>query len=112
MITGSLAALITPFRDGQVDRDALEAKLPQPLVVNAHNLERNRQGIFVCLVKDESCETCFVRVRPQVVQEIKRGVKLHVCGSCKRYLYHERLLGEPIEASDGDTASAEAQPAV
>lgn len=90
----------------EAQRAELEAKLPATLVVSAQKLEGNRQGVFISLVENESCQSCFVRVRPQVVQEIKKGKKLHSCGNCKRFLYHPRLLAEPA----GDTTASEAQP--
>ena len=43
----------------------------------------------------ESCSACHVRLRPQVYQEIRQAAKIHMCGSCRRYLFHESLLTAP-----------------
>ena len=40
-------------------------------------------------VERESCSACHVRLRPQVYQEIRQASKIHMCGSCRRYLYAE-----------------------
>lgn len=92
----------------EAERVELESHLPASVVVSAQKLEANRQGVFISLVEGESCQSCFVRVRPQVVQEIKRGKKLHSCGNCKRFLYHPRLLAEDTTPANANASSAEA----
>lgn len=83
--TGRIAA-------AEGERAALEAELPRALVENVHRVEESRQGLFLARADKEMCQVCFVRIRPQVYQEIKQAAKLHVCGHCRRYLYHEGAM--------------------
>ena len=71
------------------ERAQIESSLPPALVANVRRVEEGRKGIFLVKVERESCSACHVRLRPQVYQEIRRASKIHVCGSCRRYLYAE-----------------------
>ena len=69
-----------------------------------HRLEPRRQGIFLALADHGTCQSCYVRVRPQVFQEIRTASVVHNCDSCKRFLYHASLASEPagdVEAANG-----------
>lgn len=97
-------------------RATVEAELPAQLVAAVRRLESGRQGVFIAKAVDGVCQSCFVRVRPQVFQEIKLASELHSCSNCKRLLYFEPTLrpgpadggnarkgGDPVEAVDGTT---------
>ena len=71
------------------ERAQIESTLPAALVANVIRVEEGRKGIFLVRVERESCSACHVRLRPQVYQEIRQASKIHVCGSCRRYLYAE-----------------------
>ena len=76
----------------EADRAACEAQLPRELVDGVRRIEDARQGVFLARAEDQICQLCFVRVRPQVYQEIKLAAKIHSCGNCKRILYYEPAL--------------------
>ena len=48
---------------------------------------KNRDGIALVPVKNESCGGCHMELPPQVVNEIQLQDKLIVCESCARILY-------------------------
>jgi predicted nucleic acid-binding Zn-ribbon protein len=89
----------------RIERDAaeraeIESTLPAPLVANVKRVEEGRKGIFLVRVERESCSACHVRLRPQVYQEIRQASKIHVCGSCRRYLYAEgAFTPSPVSTS-------------
>jgi predicted nucleic acid-binding Zn-ribbon protein len=94
------------------EREQLEGELPENLVGTLRRVEHQRHGLFLVEVVDGTCQACFVRVRPQVYQEIKSGSKLHSCGSCRRFLYHapsvRPALEEPAAPSDLSASGVEA----
>lgn len=47
-----------------------------------------RNGTALARARDERCQECNVRIRPQVFQEIKRNDRIIQCDSCKRILYY------------------------
>lgn len=69
------------------ERRAIEAELPRDLVQTVGRVEDSRQGVFLAEAADGVCRSCFVRVRPQVFQEIRTAIKLHACSNCRRLLY-------------------------
>ena len=95
------------------ERAGIESALPADLVDSVRRVEEARQGIFLAKADKESCTACFVRVRPQVFQEIRQAVRIHSCASCRRFLYFEATLrptasaqvmgskAPAVEASDG-----------
>jgi hypothetical protein len=69
-------------------RDEVFTTLPANMA-NIYNrlVQRSRDGIAVAEVKNESCSACFMKLRPQVVMELKRGDQIITCESCTRILY-------------------------
>lgn len=49
--------------------------------------QRSRDGIAVAEVKNGSCSACFMKLRPQVLVEIKMSDQIITCESCTRILY-------------------------
>jgi predicted nucleic acid-binding Zn-ribbon protein len=72
-----------------VQRRELEEGLSTSLLASVRRLEARRRGVFLSRAKDATCQSCYVRVRPQVFQEIKLATAVHSCGNCRRYLYFE-----------------------
>ena len=56
-----------------------------------------RNGVAMARAREERCQGCNVRLRPQVFQEIKKNARLIQCDSCKRILYY---LEEAPASSD------------
>ena len=88
-VEAASAAAQTGIERAAAERAEIEGTLPAALVANVKRVEEGRRGIFLVKVERESCSACHVRLRPQVYQEIRRASKIHVCGSCRRYLYAE-----------------------
>jgi predicted nucleic acid-binding Zn-ribbon protein len=76
-------------------RAEIESTLPAALVENVKRVEEGRKGLFLVKAERESCTACHVRLRPQVYQEIRQASKIHMCGSCRRYLYVESAFAPP-----------------
>ncbi len=87
------------------EREQLEGELPPALASAIHRVEDQRHGLFLVEVVDGTCQACYVRVRPQVYQEIKTASKIHSCGSCRRFLYHAPSIRL---AMDGPAAPGDA----
>lgn len=85
------------------ERERVEAELPPRMVKVVRQLELTRQGIFLSKADNGVCQCCFVRVRPQVFQEIKQASVVHTCSSCRRYLYHEPSLRPPARPQERES---------
>jgi predicted nucleic acid-binding Zn-ribbon protein len=90
------------------DRGRIQADLPTPLIAAVRRLENSRAGIFLSRAEDGTCLSCYVRVRPQVFQEIKQATAVHACGNCRRLLYHESSMKQTAAEPSGSTDGVEA----
>jgi predicted nucleic acid-binding Zn-ribbon protein len=68
-------------------RRALEASMPPEHVRLFADTAAKRRGIAVSAVHDGHCRACQVRLRPQLIMEIRRGDSVVQCESCARILY-------------------------
>jgi hypothetical protein len=50
--------------------------------------QRSRDGIAVAEVVNGSCSACFMKLRPQMQLEVKKGDQIITCESCSRILYN------------------------
>lgn len=69
--------------------DAIEATLPPRLREEFQKIYRQRQGVAVSRVVNDSCSSCRTRIRPALFQQLKRG-ELGRCEGCHRILYMEK----------------------
>ena len=92
-------------------RRELETGLSSALRASVQRLEQRRQGVFLSRAEQGTCQSCFVRVRPQVFQEIKTSAAVHACSNCRRYLFFEpgikaAMTSDPV----GEQTPAESAP--
>ena len=94
------------------DRREVDASLPVGLLTQIRRLEQTRQGIFLSKADNGTCQSCFVRVRPQVFQEIRMATAVHTCSNCRRFLYFEPALRKAAEPSAAEGVETINGPAV
>ncbi|ANM30821.1 hypothetical protein ABI59_16420 [Acidobacteria bacterium Mor1] len=92
--------------DAAEERSGLEDDLPSLMKAAIAKLEQSRQGIFLAKAEDGTCQVCYVRVRPQAYQEVKLAQSIHYCGSCKRILYHQRIVDDMAGVGHGKGGTA------
>jgi hypothetical protein len=64
------------------------------------SISRKRGGIALSKVVDEFCSMCQLRIRPQMLNEIRDRSKIHLCESCGRILYFESSSEESTEEAE------------
>ena len=102
-VQGASAAANKRIEDLVAERSKIETVLPLIIKQAVRRLEAGRAGQFLARADEGCCQSCFVRVRPQVFQEIKSAVKIHYCGNCKRLLFHEPSLMPVSEKESAGT---------
>lgn len=71
-------------------RNSLTAELPPGIVKKYENIRLKRGGLGMALVKNETCQGCYIHIPPQVYIQLRRGVEeLLTCPHCHRILYVE-----------------------
>ncbi len=89
-----------------LDRSALVPLIPADQLRVYETIALKKNGVPLSAIKGEFCSACHMRVRPQMLNEVRDRTTLHLCENCGRILY---LPAKP-ETSGAETAEA-AEPA-
>ena len=81
------------------ERKEIEGSLSSELISRYERVRKHRGGIGVGPARNEVCEICQVRIRPQVFQEIRRNDQIIACDACQRILYNPENLDHPFEVA-------------
>jgi hypothetical protein len=81
------------------ERKEIEAAVSSDLISRYERIRKLRGGIGVAAARNEVCEICQVRIRPQVFQEIRRNDQIIACDACQRILYDPENLDHPFEVA-------------
>jgi predicted nucleic acid-binding Zn-ribbon protein len=71
------------------ERDGIAATLGEELLSLFRRVAQHRNGVAVAEARDESCQVCHMRLRPQMFVDVKRNDAIIQCPSCSRILYFE-----------------------
>jgi predicted nucleic acid-binding Zn-ribbon protein len=71
----------------QTERKTLVAQMTPAFASNYERIRKSRAGIAISEAVDGRCSQCHITLRPQFLQELKRGEKMMTCESCARILY-------------------------
>jgi len=85
----SLGDLRTEVDQLKKRAEEIETRLPERLRRDFQQIFKQRQGIAVARIINDSCSACRTRIRPALFQQLKRG-ELVYCEGCRRILYLER----------------------
>jgi predicted nucleic acid-binding Zn-ribbon protein len=82
------------------ERKEIEAGVSSPdLISRYERVKKHRGGIGVSAARNEICEICQVRIRPQVYQEIRKNDQIIACDACQRILYNPENMDHPFEVA-------------
>jgi len=81
------------------ERKEIETSISSDLLPRYERVRKARGGIAVAAARNEVCEICQVRIRPQVFQEIRRNDQIIACDACQRILYDPENLDHPCEVA-------------
>jgi hypothetical protein len=69
------------------ERTGIVAAMTPRVASEYERIRKGRAGVAIAEVVQGRCSKCNMQVRPQFLQELKRGDSVMVCESCKRMLY-------------------------
>ena len=69
------------------ERATLVAELKPSVLALFESVASHRKGLAVSAVRNGRCDACQVRLRPQLLNEVRRNDALIRCESCQRILY-------------------------
>jgi len=68
-------------------RGKLAESIPQRMMRDFERIANRRNGVGLSLCVSAICRTCNVRVRQNIVDELRKFRKIIHCESCKRILF-------------------------
>ena len=69
------------------EKEELMAKIPGDQTRLYSKIFKSKNGIVLSPITGEFCSLCHMRVRPQVLNELKGNEKIILCENCGRILY-------------------------
>lgn len=80
----------------RVERRDAAAKLPRAIHNNYDRIRKKWHGVVIAEAVDGLCSACQLVIRPQHMQDLKRGDQLMTCESCGRFLFYN----PPVQIED------------
>jgi predicted nucleic acid-binding Zn-ribbon protein len=81
------------------ERKDIQGAVSSDLISQYERVRKHRGGIGVAPARNEVCEICQVRIRPQVFQEIRKNDQIIACDACQRILYDPENMDHPFEVA-------------
>ena len=72
----------------QKERGQLEGEMPEELTQQYQKIASVRNGVALAEARDQSCQGCHVKLRPQLFTEIRTSQRIITCENCSRFLYY------------------------
>lgn len=69
------------------EKEALLPLIPAEQIRLYLTISAKKNGVAMSLVRGDFCAMCHMRIRPQMLNEIRDRTKLHLCENCGRILY-------------------------
>jgi hypothetical protein len=88
-MAGQEKALQERLVDLKKQREESVAQLPPELGELYSRIALKKQGLALAVVSGEVCAACQMKLRPQLINEIRLGEQIIVCENCSRILYFE-----------------------
>lgn len=70
------------------ERARIESIIPVEFLARYQRIAAVRDGLAVAKVVNHSCEACHVRLRPQLLAELRTNRQIILCENCNRILYY------------------------
>ena len=70
-----------------MERKKILSEMDPKIASEYERIRKGRAGVAIAEVLKGRCSKCNILLRPQFLQELKRGDTVMVCESCRRMLY-------------------------
>ncbi|HTS76885.1 MAG TPA: C4-type zinc ribbon domain-containing protein [Bryobacteraceae bacterium] len=80
----------------RVERHDAAARLPQTIHATYDRIRKKWHGVVIAEAVEGLCSACQLVIRPQHMQDLKRGDQLMTCESCGRFLFYN----PPVQIED------------
>ena len=88
-MAGQEKALQGRLEELNKQREESVAQLPPELAELYNRIALKKEGLALAIVSGEVCAACQMKLRPQLINEIRLGEQIIVCENCSRILYFD-----------------------
>jgi predicted nucleic acid-binding Zn-ribbon protein len=71
------------------NRNSITPGIEKQVISRYEKILKNKDGLAIAHIKDNSCNGCHMNLPPQVISDVKLREDIIVCGNCLRILYIE-----------------------
>jgi predicted nucleic acid-binding Zn-ribbon protein len=86
-----------------VERKSVVAGITPAVYRNYERIRKGRKGVGVAEAIDGRCAMCHMAMRPQFLQDLRKGDQVMVCESCGRIIYYNPPI--PVEDVGRETTT-------
>lgn len=79
------------------ERKESAGKLPPATLREYERIRKKWSGVVIAEAVNNRCSACQIVLRPQYIQDLRRGDQMMFCESCGRFLYYN----PPVNVEDG-----------
>jgi uncharacterized protein len=80
----------------RAERSEAVQKLPRAVNQTYERVRKKWHGTVIAEAVEGRCSACQIVIRPQIMQDLKKGEQLLTCESCGRFVYYNR----PVSVED------------
>jgi hypothetical protein len=80
----------------RTQRAEVVGKLPKETVTIYDRVRLKSAGVAIAEVINSRCQACQITIRPQYLQDLRKGTELMRCEQCGRFLY----INNPVSFED------------
>ena len=82
-----IALIDEKLTEWQKDKEEKSSHISASILKQYERVRHARNGTALALIKNNTCQGCFLKLPPQVISETKLGQRLITCENCNRLLY-------------------------
>jgi hypothetical protein len=90
--TRKMEALKTEAGRFRAQRQTLIGAVRPDLLARYERLVVLRDGLALAEVRDGSCTSCYMSIRPQVYSDVRKGDDIIICDNCSRIFYYKSAV--------------------
>jgi uncharacterized protein len=85
--------------EARTERTALSAKIPAALLTQYDRIRKKTKGLVFAEAVGGRCEACQITIRPQLLQDLRKGDQIITCESCGRILIDNPVVDAAADIS-------------
>jgi predicted nucleic acid-binding Zn-ribbon protein len=86
-LRGEISSLSLEKERLSVERQVTIQQLSPELIEQYERLRKQKRGLAVVTIQDNSCSGCGTTLRPAEIQSARNGLDLVICSNCGRIIY-------------------------